>query len=256
MRAWRRRFWKAGTLDYRFAAHCRGQQGARRTALGRELRPHLMSTDIAETSGKLSAERAQVPLKTQIERETTKRLEGYYRTYYIDECMYYGIAMSLSVQSVRAKPEHREILQKVAALLRQDETAAELRRFLEDPHARPVGPFRNEEAALAFLRDRLVADLRPLSIWFFGSRARGQARPDSDFDLLVVLPDGLPEESYSHSAVAAPVIACGLACDIVPCSWSQFMVDKDNSTTLVHAAATKGREIYRARAERWISSTA
>ena len=154
--------------------------------------------------------------------------------------------MTLSVQSVRAKPEHREILRKVAALLRRDETATELRRFLEDPHARPVGPFRNEDAALAFLRDRLVADLRPLSIWFFGSRARGEARPDSDFDLLVVLPDGLPEDSYSHSAVAAPVVACGLACDIVPCSWSHFE-DKNEATSLVHAAVTQGREIYRAR---------
>jgi hypothetical protein len=158
--------------------------------------------------------------------------------------------MSLSVQSVRAKPEHREILQKVAALLRQDESAAELRRFLEDPPARPVGPFRNEEAALAFLRDRLVADLRPSSIWFFGSRARGEARADSDFDLLVVLPDGQPEEVYSHCAVAAPVVACGLACDIVPSSWSDFVKDKDDPTTLVHAAVTQGREIYRVRERR------
>jgi hypothetical protein len=105
-----------------------------------------------------------------------------------------------------------------------------------------VGPFRNEDAALAFLRDRLVAELRPLC-----SRARGQARPDSDFDLLVFLPDGLPEESYSHAAVAAPVLACGLACDIVPCSWSHFAADKNDPTSLVHAAVTQGREIYHAR---------
>ncbi|MDF0498249.1 nucleotidyltransferase domain-containing protein [Bradyrhizobium yuanmingense] len=158
--------------------------------------------------------------------------------------------MALSVQSIRAKPEHREILQKVAALLRQEEGGMELRRFLENPRARPVGPFRDEEAAIAFLRDRLVADLRPLSIWFFGSRARGEARPASDFDLLVVLPDGLPEESYSHFAVAAPVVACGLACDIVPCSWSNFAKDRDDPTSLVHAAVTQGREIYRAREQR------
>lgn len=158
--------------------------------------------------------------------------------------------MSLSVQSVRAKPEHREVLQKVAALLRQDESAAELRRFLEEPSGRSVGPFRNEEAAVAFLRDRLVADLRPSSIWFFGSRARGEGRANSDFDLLVVLPDGQPEEAYSHSAVAAPVVACGLAFDIVPSSWCDFVKDKDDPTTLVHAAVTQGREIYRARDSR------
>ena len=155
--------------------------------------------------------------------------------------------MALSVQTVRAKPEHRDILQRVATLLRQDDVDVALRRFLEDPQARPVGPFRDQAAAVAFLRDRLVVDLRPLSVWFFGSRARGDARPDSDFDLLVVLPDGLPDESYSHSAVAAPVVACGLACDVVPCSLSDFMADKRDPASLVSAAVTQGREIYRDR---------
>jgi predicted nucleotidyltransferase len=31
--------------------------------------------------------------------------------------------------------------------------------------------------------------LHPESIWLFGSRARGDYRPDSDWDLLVALPD-------------------------------------------------------------------
>ncbi|KMO29204.1 hypothetical protein VQ02_30235 [Methylobacterium variabile] len=33
----------------------------------------------------------------------------------------------------------------------------------------------------------------PLDIWLFGSRARGQARADSDWDLLVVLPDDVDD---------------------------------------------------------------
>lgn len=37
---------------------------------------------------------------------------------------------------------------------------------------------------------RLVAACRPERIWLFGSRARGEQRPDSDLDLLVVVPDG------------------------------------------------------------------
>jgi len=36
--------------------------------------------------------------------------------------------------------------------------------------------------------ERIVAGFRPLSIILFGSWARGDARPDSDLDLLVVLP--------------------------------------------------------------------
>jgi predicted nucleotidyltransferase len=34
---------------------------------------------------------------------------------------------------------------------------------------------------------RLVETLQPERIYLFGSRARGEARPDSDYDLLVVV---------------------------------------------------------------------
>jgi len=36
--------------------------------------------------------------------------------------------------------------------------------------------------------ERIARQFAPLRIILFGSRARGQARPDSDLDLLVVLP--------------------------------------------------------------------
>ena len=63
-------------------------------------------------------------------------------------------------------------------------------------------------------------------MWLFGGRARGDARANSDFDLLVVLPDGRPDDVYSREAVAAPLVACGLAYDIVPCSFSDFIADR------------------------------
>jgi predicted nucleotidyltransferase len=43
--------------------------------------------------------------------------------------------------------------------------------------------------------------LHPVEIWLFGSRARGDSRPDSDWDLLAVLPDDAPE------ALSDPVLA-------------------------------------------------
>ena len=157
--------------------------------------------------------------------------------------------MALPVQSVRAKPEHRAILQTVADLLRGGREM-DVRALLDGVPPKPVGPFRDERAAVAFLRDRLVADLKPESIWLFGSRARDDARPDSDFDLLVVLRDGLPDEEYSHYAVARPVVACGLGCDIVPASWSTFVREKDQNGSFVNAIVSEGREIYRARTAR------
>jgi predicted nucleotidyltransferase len=155
--------------------------------------------------------------------------------------------VALPVQSVRAAPEHRDILQSVAELLKEGK-AETVRRLLSGLRSGPVGPFRDEAAALAFLRDRLVARLRPRMIWLFGSRARGDGREDSDFDLLVVLPDGLPETAYSSFAVAEPLIACGLAYDVVPCSWSDFLAERDESGSLVNRATREGRVLYQDRA--------
>ena len=39
---------------------------------------------------------------------------------------------------------------------------------------------------------RIVDELHPDQLWLFGSRARGQARDDSDWDFLAVVPDAAP----------------------------------------------------------------
>ena len=50
------------------------------------------------------------------------------------------------------------------------------------------------DPTLALLRDRLVAALLPRRIILFGSRARGTAKADSDYDLLIVAETDLPSE--------------------------------------------------------------
>lgn len=47
---------------------------------------------------------------------------------------------------------------------------------------------------LGLLIERIQAVLRPVDIWLFGSRARGDHRADSDWDLLAVLPDDAPDD--------------------------------------------------------------
>jgi hypothetical protein len=154
--------------------------------------------------------------------------------------------MPLPVQSFRARPEHRRLLAGVAKMLSEGR-AEDVQRFLDDGASRGIGPFRSEEAALRYLRDRLVFALKPDAIWLFGSRARGDAHPKSDFDLLVVLPDGRPEEAYSYDTAAQPVAASGLAYDIVPCRWPELLEGVRQPGTLGHRAIAEGRLIHKRR---------
>jgi len=50
--------------------------------------------------------------------------------------------------------------------------------------------------------DRIVQAMQPEAIYLFGSRARGEEHADSDYDLLVIVPDDAPAERSSLSATA------------------------------------------------------
>lgn len=52
------------------------------------------------------------------------------------------------------------------------------------PEIRPTDPVVDD------IVRQVVEHVRPLRVILFGSRAAGTARPDSDVDLLVVMPDG------------------------------------------------------------------
>ncbi|HEX8664109.1 MAG TPA: nucleotidyltransferase domain-containing protein [Beijerinckiaceae bacterium] len=65
----------------------------------------------------------------------------------------------------------------------------------------PLRPTKPALAELAPLLASVREALHPVEIWLFGSRARGDHRPDSDWDLLAVLPDEAPD------ALTDPLVA-------------------------------------------------
>jgi predicted nucleotidyltransferase len=48
---------------------------------------------------------------------------------------------------------------------------------------------------------RVVDELQPEQVWLFGSRARGEARTDSDWDLMAILPDEAPVDDLDTTSV-------------------------------------------------------
>lgn len=91
---------------------------------------------------------------------------------------------------------------------------------------------------------RVVETMRPEAIYLFGSRARGDASTDSDYDLLVIVRDDAPLSSRSLEATARVARDPGVPLDIVPCRRSVFERKRDRVGTLSYSATHEGRLIY------------
>lgn len=88
------------------------------------------------------------------------------------------------------------------------------------------------------------AECAPTSIWLFGSRATGKARADSDWDLLVVLPDELPAEDMFESLPPRRLRKLSkINADIVYCNQGDFEDAIPVPNTLEFEIAQKGFEI-------------
>jgi predicted nucleotidyltransferase len=91
---------------------------------------------------------------------------------------------------------------------------------------------------LAEIVRRLVEALQPERIYLFGSRARGDAGVDSDYDLMVVVPQ-LAEPAYRLAQRAHSVLwGLGTAADILV--WSREAFD-----SRLHLAASLPATILR-----------
>lgn len=106
------------------------------------------------------------------------------------------------------------------------------------------GAYGSEEATVAEIVRRLVAALDPQMIWLFGSRGRGDARPDSDFDLLVVAKEDGGFDSDDYDKVYAPLKGTGIGADVVPCDLDVFRASMGLKTSFVWQIVDQGRLIY------------
>lgn len=81
--------------------------------------------------------------------------------------------------------------------------------------ADPKAQEPQQDAVLAELIRRLVDVYQPERIYLFGSKARGQAGPDSDYDLMVVVPDDAPPERRRSRLGYQALRGTGTAADVL-----------------------------------------
>lgn len=90
---------------------------------------------------------------------------------------------------------------------------------------------------------RIVEAVHPLRIILFGSAARGEMGPNSDLDVLVVMPDGIhrrktAQEIYRH------IWGFGFAKDIVVVTENDIREYGSNPYMVIKNALEEGRELY------------
>lgn len=101
------------------------------------------------------------------------------------------------------------------------------------------------EAKIQEMVRRIVEKFQPEKIILFGSWARGDAGPDSDVDLLVVM----PTESKQDTTIAIRVAlhAMGMPKDVFVNTPEEFERRKNIVGTIAYPAAHEGRAIYERR---------
>ncbi len=94
---------------------------------------------------------------------------------------------------------------------------------------------------------RIVSAVHPLRIILFGSAARSEMGPDSDFDVLVVMPEGIHRRQTAQ-LIRQHLLGLGFAKDIVVVKESDIEQYRNNPYFIIKPALDEGKELYHAAA--------
>jgi len=98
--------------------------------------------------------------------------------------------------------------------------------------------------------DAIATSVRPDAVILFGSRARGDPRADSDFDLAILAPDGVVRRRIAMRAYEslAGVPGRSIAVDIVVLTPAIIATERDLAGSIARAVAREGVVLYGSRA--------
>lgn len=97
---------------------------------------------------------------------------------------------------------------------------------------------------LAAIMRRLVETYQPDRIYLFGSRARGNAGADSDYDLLVVVPDDVPPGLRRSARACEALWGLPMSGDILVWNRTAFAERLHLRASLPSVVEREGRLLY------------
>lgn len=92
---------------------------------------------------------------------------------------------------------------------------------------------------------RIVDSANPRRIILFGSAARGAMGPNSDLDLLIVMPEGVHRRRTSEKVFRA-LRGIGVSKDVVVVTEKDVADHRNNPSLVLKPALDEGRELYAA----------
>jgi len=103
-----------------------------------------------------------------------------------------------------------------------------------------------DDLILAEIVRRLVAAYQPERIYLFGSKARGDAGPDSDYDLMVIVPDDAPPERKRSRLAYEVLWGTGTAADVLVWPRTEFDQRLHLKASLPSTVMREGRLLHAA----------
>jgi predicted nucleotidyltransferase len=93
--------------------------------------------------------------------------------------------------------------------------------------------------------ERIIEVLAPEEVWLFGSRARNTHGPESDWDLMAILPDTAPDRDLDLAAVWGQLRELRrMRVEVIPMRRRDFEASKSTLGELAEAVAREGHIVY------------
>src|SRR5437762_1188145 len=106
-----------------------------------------------------------------------------------------------------------------------------------------------DDAVLKEITNALVSRFRADRVALFGSRARGDQREDSDYDIFVVIPDDAARRPTARDV--RDVIPRGTNVDVVANKAGDYEWRRSDVGTMAYVVEREGRILYDRNPSRW-----